>query len=296
MSKIDLHLHSRQSSDGEFSAEEIVLRAKKLGMELIAIADHDTVSAIDDEKYYAEKYGVKCISACEISAVMDCGVELHVLGYNIDNHDERFINREKRNKEIYRKRADINMDAALNLGFKFDKDKCLAISNDGMVTSEMIGETILNDPRNDNDERLVEYRPGGSKSANPGFSFYKDYYAYGKVCHNPEKSTLLSLKDTSEWIHSCGGFMVLAHPGHNIKHDLSLLDEICKAGLDGLEVYSSYHNEGDVNFFYEEAKKRNLIMTVGSDFHGHIKPAIEIGSIDCDEKLVLDGLNKFIKI
>ena len=69
--------------------------------------------------------------------------------------------------------------------------------------------------------------------------------------------------------------------------------KIVTADKKGMEIFFS---PDDVNFFYEEAKKRNLIMTVGSDFHGHIKPAIEIGSIDCDEKLVLDGLNKFIKI
>ena len=296
MSKIDLHIHSVHSSDGEFSSEEIVLRAKRLGMEVIAIADHDTVSGIDEEIYYANKYGIKCLSACEISTVMDCGVELHVLGYNINHHDQRFIDREVRNKDIYRKSADKNMDAALALGFKYEKSAALALANDGMVTSEMIGEAILADHRNDDDKRLVEYRPGGSKSANPGFSFYKDYYAYGKPCHNPEESTLLSLKDTSEWIHSSGGFMVLAHPSHNIKHDLNLLQEIIDEGWDGIEVFSSYNNEEDTKFFYEQAKKHNLIMTVGSDFHGHIKPAIEIGSIECIEEEVLEGLNRFIKI
>lgn len=296
MNKIDLHMHSVKSSDGEFSAEEIVKRAKSLGLELIAIADHDTVSAVDDEIYYAQKYGIKCLSACELSSIMPNGTELHILGFNIDHHDSRFVNREIKNKDIYRKRADVNMDAALELGFIFNKDDVLAIANDGMVTSEMIGEIILKDHRNDNDERLKEYRPGGSKSDNPGFSFYKDYYAFGKPCHKPDKNTLLPLKDAAEWIHSAGGFMVLAHPAHNIKHDLNLLQEIIDAGLDGLEVFSSYHNDEDIKFFYKQAKKNNLIMTVGSDFHGHIKPAIEMGSIDYPEEEVIEGLRKFINI
>lgn len=296
MSTIDLHLHSKKSTDGEFTSEQIIKRASSLGMKIIAIADHDSVSAIEEEMFYAEKYGIKAISACEISTIMENGTELHVLGYNIDHHDKRFIEREKRNKEIYLASADKNMDAALALGFKFNKDDVRAISNDGFVTSEMIGEIILKDPRNNDDERLKEYRPGGSKSANPGFSFYKDYYAFGKPCHNTNELALSPLKQTAEWIHSSGGFMVLAHPGHNIKHNLDLLQEICDAGLDGLEVFSSYHSEEDTKFFYEQAKRLNLIMTVGSDFHGHIKPAIEIGSIDCDEKEVLDGLKRFIKI
>lgn len=46
MSKIDLHIHSNYSDDGEYSPEEILLQCKAQGMELIAITDHNSVKGI----------------------------------------------------------------------------------------------------------------------------------------------------------------------------------------------------------------------------------------------------------
>jgi predicted metal-dependent phosphoesterase TrpH len=42
----DLHVHSSYSRDGESSVEEILLRAEKAGLDVIAITDHDTVEGV----------------------------------------------------------------------------------------------------------------------------------------------------------------------------------------------------------------------------------------------------------
>ena len=296
MSTIDLHIHSIKSNDGEFTSKQLLERAHRLNMRMITISDHDGVSAIDEGLYYADKYGIKLIPGCEISARTDDGTDIHVLGLNINHRDKRFIERENKIKEICRKNSDTFMNAALNYGFKFDKEVVLNKANDGVVTEEMIGETIINDSRNDNDERLLEYRKGGSKADNPGFNFYKEFYGQGKPCYVTLPDVCLSLKETSELIHSTGGIMVLAHPAYNIKRDLSKLEQIYSYGLDGIEVYSSYHSKEDIEFYFEQTKRLDLIRTVGSDFHGKCKPAIEMGSVDCDENEIIENLRKKIKI
>ncbi|MFN3691350.1 MAG: PHP domain-containing protein, partial [Fervidobacterium sp.] len=44
---VDLHTHTT-SSDGTFRPKELVEKAKLIGIEVLAITDHDTVSAFEE--------------------------------------------------------------------------------------------------------------------------------------------------------------------------------------------------------------------------------------------------------
>lgn len=60
---IDLHIHSNLS-DGELSPKEIIDRAVNNGVSVIAIADHDTTLAYNDELFnYVKENNVKLITA-----------------------------------------------------------------------------------------------------------------------------------------------------------------------------------------------------------------------------------------
>jgi len=293
MSRVDLHMHTKVSGDGEFTPLQIIERAKRQNMEIIAITDHDSVSANEECIRLGKEAGIKVIPGVELGVTMDCGVPLHVTAYGIDYKDPRFIEREKTLRDWHISIGSTIIEKAKNIGFIFDDEKVYAKGNDGVITSEMVGEAILEDKRNDNDPRMDPYRKGHEKSDNPGFNFYKDFYCLGKPCYIERGEQNLTLKECSELIHSTGGIMCLAHPGHNIKHDLKLLEEIASYNLQGIEAYSSYHNQDDIDFFLQEAKRLNLIVTVGSDFHGKVKPAIEMGSIACDEEKIKEGLRKY---
>lgn len=292
MNTIDLHMHSIKSGDGQFTSKQLVEQAFNNGIEVMAISDHDAVSGIDEGLFYAEKYGIKLIRAVELCCEF-LGTGLHILGYNIDHHDSRFIERENKTRQLFIDSSDDIIDAALNFGFKFDRKLVKEHSNGGIVTEEMIGEAILADSRNDNDDRLAQYREGGNKSDNPGFNFYKDFCCQGKPLYVEVDNLNMDLTYASKLIHETGGIMVLAHPAHNIGHDLNKLEEICKLGLDGIEVFSSYHNKDDVEFYNSQAERLGLIKTVGSDYHGKCKPAVKMGSIDYIAKDVINGLKKF---
>ncbi len=85
--RFDLQSHSTHS-DGALSAEEVVTRAADAGVELLALSDHDTVSGVSEAIAAGERFGVRVVSAVEISAVDDGSPvprELHILGYNIDH-------------------------------------------------------------------------------------------------------------------------------------------------------------------------------------------------------------------
>src|ERR1700729_3557420 len=85
--RFDLQSHSTHS-DGALEAAEVVERAARAGVELLALSDHDTVSGVAEAVRAGERYGVKVVPAVEISA-LDANArqprELHILGYGVDH-------------------------------------------------------------------------------------------------------------------------------------------------------------------------------------------------------------------
>ena len=56
--------------------------------------------------------------------------------------------------------------------------------------------------------------------------------------------------------------------------------------MQGLEVYYPEHSQSLVNFYLDMAKKLDLLVTGGSDFHGSAKPDIKLGAIKVPLELV----------
>ena len=77
--KIDLHMHT-YFSDGQHSPEELIIKVKEAGIDMIAITDHDTVDGIPEAIEAGKKYGVEVIPGLEISSdIRDR--EVHLLAY-----------------------------------------------------------------------------------------------------------------------------------------------------------------------------------------------------------------------
>ncbi len=62
----DLHTHST-FSDGTFSPTEIVLKAKEIGLDAVALCDHNTVAGLDEFVSAGKKYGVTTVAGIEFS-------------------------------------------------------------------------------------------------------------------------------------------------------------------------------------------------------------------------------------
>lgn len=289
---IDLHAHTIESLDGTYTPEQLVEIAINSGIKYLAIADHDSVSSIDRAIKYASDKDIIVIPAIELSAIIN-NTPLHILGYNIDYNHPGYKQRRKFVDEKLINWSKLAINSALEYGFKFNPEDVYKIREDGLICEELIGQVILNDSRNDNDERLKEFRPGGKLSDNPTFNFYKEFYTEGKPCFI-EYDFNMPLKEASKLIHESGGKMFLAHPKHNIGFNEELLNSIIAKGLDGIEVFSSYHDKEATEFYFNKAKKHNLLMSVGSDFHGRSKPSIKMGSTNYDEDELIKTLNKIV--
>lgn len=276
MKNIDLHMHSNISNDGDFSPAELMKMCSKAGIKTAALADHNSVRGVAEAIKEGEKFGVKVIPAIEI----DCTYKeynLHVLGYNIDYNNKIFEKIEKNVFEQELKAGDKRMALVKEAGIFFDEEKVRKLSYDGTITGEMIGEAAIEDERNRENPLITPYLEGGTRSNNPYVNFYWDWCSKGKPAYVPIK--YITLKEAIDIIHKTGGKAVLAHPNNNIGMNEEIFKEITAEGIEGVEVFSSYHSKENAEFFLKMAEKYNVSVTCGSDFHGKTKPAIKLGEM-----------------
>lgn len=289
---IDLHMHSLMSDDGEFTPEELVQKCHDAGITIMAIADHNSVKAIDRAKKEADKYGITYIPATEIDCTYE-GINLHVVGYGIDYHQPIFNELEENILKQELQCSQQKLTLTNQLGFDLRKEQLDALSSNGVYTGEMFAEALLNDERYINHELLKPYRQGGNRSDNPYVNFYWDYYAQGKPCYT--EVHFPSLKETIQIINEHGGVAVLAHPGNNLKGKYEVFDEMVQVGLQGIEAFSSYHNDEAIEYFFNKGREYQLLITCGSDYHGKTKPAIHLGKTGCfiDEHEIEKQLKRY---
>jgi len=294
MGWLDLHMHSNVSIDGEFSPKQLIEDCFKAGVKVVALTDHNSVKGVGEAKLYAKQLGIKLITAIEL----DCsfrGVNLHVLGYGIDETNDAFGKVEQNVQGQERETSLKRVELVKKMGIYFHYCEVLKLSRNGILTGEMIAEAALKDDRNKNNLLMRPFYPSGERSDNPYVNFYWDICSSGKKAYVPIK--YMSLLEAIDLIYAAGGIPVLAHPGNNVKEDEELLHHIVQAGIAGIEVYSTYHSEEQIEFYKRLAEKYCLIKTLGSDFHGKTKPAIKLGDIHCkdSEEEIYNTLIKTLK-
>lgn len=279
---IDLHMHSSYSDDGEYSPAELVEKCFEAGIKIMSIADHNCARANAEAEEAAKAKSICYVPGIEIDCTYQ-DIDFHVLGYGI-NYKSSDLEELERNIEKQSFRASMERLAQTQaLGFHVTENDMRALSKDSywkdIWTGEMFAEVLLSRSEYADHPLLAPYRAGGSRGDNPYVNFYWDYYAQGKPCHAPMEYP--DMREIIDMIHTNGGFAVLAHPWVNLKENISLLDEILSLGLDGVEVFSSYHTKEQAEFLCAAAQRRHLITTCGSDYHGKTKPAIGLGQHHC---------------
>ncbi|HBT76552.1 MAG TPA: phosphatase [Planctomycetaceae bacterium] len=275
MNPIDLHIHTKFSSDGEFTPEEIVSMASGIGLKTIAVTDHNSVGGIAEAVNAGQRLGINVIPAIEI----DCRfkeIDLHLLGYRIDYSGSRFDELEG---NVFRQESTANRERIekllRNTDLKLDIDSFLAKSGNRIITGEMIAEELMTLPENSRSEYLIPYLPGGQRSDSPFVNFYWDYFSQGKIAHVP--IDFISYHEAVRLVKNAGGIPVIAHAGVNLRHCPERATDLIDAGAEGLEIYNTYHTLEQSLYLRHLAEERRLVMTCGSDFHGKTKPNVKLG-------------------
>ena len=246
--RIDLHLHST-FSDGIFRPKELVVRARNLGISVLALTDHDTTAGLPEFRAACKKMNVGYLSGIELSAEFDG--TLHILGYRIDQGEKDIENALAR---VQNGRDERNLVMVGNL-----RDLGMEISMEEV--EEEAGGDILG--------RLhmarVLVKKGYVPDTNSAFS---RFLAKGALAYADRFR--LSPPDCIDLIRRAGGVAVLAHPGQTTK-DMGKMRDIIKklkeAGLWGLECITPKHRAEQVVEYLTLAAEFSLFPTAGSDFH-----------------------------
>ena len=268
---IDLHIHTTYS-DGEDTVIEILKKAKENKLEVISITDHNScLSYIEMEKFNIEDYYKgKIIVGCEFTTSFDKrGIE--ILGYNLDykliqekmNKLYTYENINKRTITLYNRLIDKihNLGFKTSLNFVDDNFDFMGKYYDHIIFKDLLSF-------DENIKLLKENK----------WNTIDDFFRNGlanptsKIFINPSEFNP-TLKETIDLIHEAGGITFLAHPyQYRFNNTLLFLEKIfSEYDLDGIECFYSTFTKEEIKNIIDFAKKRNLLISGGSDYHGKIK-------------------------
>ena len=258
---VDLHLHST-FSDGQLTPAQLVDRAAGLGLRAVAIADHDNLDGVPVAMAAGRSAGVEVVSGVELSVVWQDRQDIHLLGYDFDQTDAVLCRALIEFRDFRANRNRLILDR-INAQL-IDQDRSplafneVAALADGTRGRPHIGQALVN-------AGLVR-------------DMEEAFQRYLIPCNVPKRH--FPLHEAIAMLHAAGGCAVLAHPPFIkvVDADLDkLVDEFVALGLDGLEVYNSGADNATVDRLLTIARRRNLVVTGGSDFHRFEAGGIEMG-------------------
>jgi predicted metal-dependent phosphoesterase TrpH len=281
---IDLHVHTNASGDGQFTAQQIVEMASKIGLQTIAITDHDSVASVEAGMMWGDRYKIEVIPGCELFSQYQ-GRFLHILGYYIDPRNPELVGLCEEVAEDSLKRIDLQIKVLRDGGYYLEKGKVLEQCSQNTPLYSNYVQAIFEDERNKNNSVVKEYRQKDMGN----IKFCRDFMSMGKVFYIPQYIPDVEL--VLKIIQQSGGVPILAHPAINLKEEENfIIDDLIHLGLAGLEVYTSHHTPQNEKFYQKYCNEKSLIYTCGSDFHGYFKPKVKLGEIKKNTGEVVDAL------
>jgi len=253
---VDLHVHTT-ASDGTYEPEQILEAARQEGIEVISITDHDTIDGLA-EVPKGETF-VVFIPGVEISA--EYPSTLHILGYGIDPENKELCSTLDKLQRYRNRRNEFMLERMRNFGFHIEMEELIEEAGGELIGRPHFANLMVKKGY------VSSYQEAFDKYLKKGAPLYMD-----KKRLSPERAI--------ELIHAAGGITVLAHP-YQAETDPERLERLVQSlvnhGLDGIEVFYSQHSQTQIEEYLHLAKKYDLLITAGSDFHGKNKPNIPLG-------------------
>lgn len=296
MGKFDLHMHSWYSDDGQYSEKQLVQQCLQQGITMMSITDHNRISANQEAAQLAKENHINYINGIEIDCVFQ-DTNLHLLGYGFDLDCGELAELEQHFSEQLKVASLKMLEQIQLLGFQIHEEECFALAKEkrhpDIWTAELLAEVLLKKPEYQNHPLLQPYRPDGKRGDQPLVNFYWDYFAQDKPCYVP--LVFPTLQQAVELIHRNHGIAIVAHPGVNLNQKEYLLEPLLQQKVDGIEVFSSYHDQKQLQFYHQFAQKNHLLISCGSDYHGKIKPNVQLAGYPMLEGMDLDQIaNDFL--
>lgn len=254
---VDLHIHTT-ASDGAYSPVEVVIMAKSMGLEAIAITDHDTLEGIEPAQGAGLINGIEIIPGIELGSERQ-GEEIHILGFLVELYNQDFLAKLKMLREDRIKRMEKMVDKLKDFGFSIEMSRVMSISGSGSVGRPHLALALV--------------ETGAVETVSEAFDRF-----IGAGCPAYIPRYKLDPLEAVRLVRSAKGVPVLAHPG--LINSLQLIEELTDAGLAGLEAYHPAHSREQSQYYHEFARERGLVVTGGSDYHStEHKSGGQLGSV-----------------
>ncbi|MGI5897827.1 MAG: PHP domain-containing protein [Candidatus Dojkabacteria bacterium] len=289
---IDLHTHTI-NSDGSQTTIELLKEAEKKGMNYLSITDHNSIRAYKDIKKInlKEYYTGEIINGVEITTHYK-GELIEVLGYLFDlDKMENGIQKHDMYtsfKERYKTRFKLIKDEYAKRGITFEYD--LEDENNDMRDKSIHAEIIKH---SENDKFFLDINHKQTSVSffrnevnNPNSKFYIDQTVF-----------FPNLKTVIDLIHESEGLAFLAHPFIYSKNIVAELENIIgNYSLDGIECFYTTFTEDQTKYLLEIAKKYDLLISGGSDYHGIMKKDHFLGGFCDDNRAVYECFLEWLRI
>ena len=249
--RIDLHSHSNYSLDGILEVDKLIELFKDNNIDVVSITDHDICEAY---KHISDNLGIKIIKGIEADAIVN-NHTYDFLCYDFDLDDvynyaiNKYETIDKRQIMIFNaliaKCRENNIELTNEDSYK-PKEEYAHAAIFRMLDNKFLEQYNINSVSD-------LYRKG---TIDINFPLYLDMHIVW-----PDITELLDV------IHRNNGKVFLAHPYRYNKDVMEVLEEV-KNYVDGIEICNNPSNKEEVAFLYEYAKKNNLLVSCGSDYHG----------------------------
>jgi len=266
----DLHTHTYHS-DGTRSPREVIDVARASGLQIVCISDHDNLAAYFEIKTYADAQGVTLVPGVELSCAYE-GVDVHVLAYAFDAHDERVAERLRQFRETRQHRGALMVERLNALGYKIDARRVDELAAGGALGRPHVARALVEAGHVASVAEAFDKLLGTGK---PGYV---------------EKERF-RIEEAVSLIRATGGVTSIAHP--TLYPDAErIVPQLLDAGIDGVEVFHPDVDEASRERYSSIARFRGKMLTGGSDDHGTVKTNETLGTIRVPEELIRPILDR----
>ena len=248
--RADLHVHST-ASDGTDPPAEVMRRAARAGLDVVALTDHDTVAGHAEAAAAAGP--VTLLPGMELSCRLD-GRSLHLLAYVFDPDRPELAAELTRIRDDRVLRARAMVDKLAGLGVDVSWEQVAAIAGQAVVGRPHIARAMAD----------------SGAIASPREAFTRDWIADGGRAYVGRYA--LDPVRAIDLVRAAGGVTVLAHPraGRDTWVTNEQITRLAAVGLAGLEVFHPDQSEAERVRLIALAHDLALAITGGSDDHGSL--------------------------
>jgi 3',5'-nucleoside bisphosphate phosphatase len=263
---VDLHSHTNES-DGTLTPADLISLAKRIGLSAIAITDHDTFAGYEKAKSVAGAAGLDLVRGIELNSILTLSTDshqrhVHILAYFPSGVPlpgfSTWLAEEQEDRRTRNRRL---IQALQKRGIEISLEEV-----------EARGRSMAGRPH----FARILVEKGYAGNSDDAFQRY-----IGETAPSYVERQSQSTEESIQIIRAGGGIPVVAHPVRLAlppEIERQVLQRLKDAGLLGLEVYHSEHPPHLQAHYLRLADELNLLPTGGSDFHGAVKPGVNLGT------------------